>query len=296
MKRIYGFLTIGIYSFWIIFSAFVQKNLSYYTTDRYYNLILGAAIISVIVCALGLIYETYKNRKTLFKKKSFEIFGDKKFVLILITIIVGFVFLPSLLLAAGLVFVPFKNSKLDEFLNKDIAPAIFIVFVLISGIILPSQALSSNVASQRSDILNAVTINSAQNITQNFTTGSKNYSIGDWISSMNFNPDPNFYKGKDVEVIGFIFTTKIIDPNSQFFVGRFVIRCCAADATPVGLKVDYNWKDKFKEGDWVKITGKFAVNNKNGYEDLYIEPTKIELTAVPDKPYITWKKYLLIKS
>ncbi|MFS8130549.1 MAG: TIGR03943 family putative permease subunit [Candidatus Dojkabacteria bacterium] len=287
MKRIYGFLTIGIYSYWILFAAFVQKNLNYYTTDRYYNLILGAAIASAVICSIGLVYEVYRNRKTLLKKKNLEIFGDKKFVLLLVTIIVGLVFTPALLLSAGIVFIPFKNSKLDEYLNKNIVPAIFILVVVISGIIIPSSTLSSNVASQRSDNLNAVTVNSGRDITQNFNTGSKNYNLGDWIASMNFNPDPNFYKGKDVEVTGFIFTTKNMDASSQFYVGRFVIRCCAADATPVGLKVNFSWKDKFKEGDWIKVTGKFAVSSKDGYDDLYIDPSNVEITSIPDKPYIT---------
>ena len=287
MKRIYGFVAIGIYAFWIIYAAFVQRTLSYYTTDQYYNLILGAAITSLAVCCLGLVYEIYRNRRVIFKKKNLEVFGDRKFVLLLITIIVGIVFTPALLLTAGIVFIPFKDSKFDAYLNKNIVPAIIVLIVVISGIILPSQALSSNVAAQRSDNLNAVTVNSARSISDNFNTSSKNYNIGDWIASMNFNPDPNFYKGKDVEVIGFIFTSKVIDPNTQFFVGRFVIRCCAADATPVGLKVDYNWQDQFKSGDWVKVTGKFAVTNKDGYDDLYIEPTNVEKTSVPDKPYIS---------
>ncbi|MEO6728929.1 MAG: TIGR03943 family protein [Candidatus Dojkabacteria bacterium] len=287
MKRIYGFLTIGIYAYWIIVAAFVQKTLSYYTTDSYYNLILGAAIASAIICTVGFIYEVYRNRRIIFKKQNLEIFGDRKFVLFIITIIVGFVFTPALLLSVAVVFIPFKNSKLDAYLNKNIVPAIFILTVVMSGLILPSQALSSNVAAQRADNLNSVTVNSSRTIADNFNTGSKNYNIGDWIASMSFNPDPNFYKGKDIEVIGFIFTSKVIDPNTQFFVGRFVIRCCAADATPVGLKVNYNWKDQFNEGDWVKITGKFAVTNKDGYEDLYIEPTNIEKTSIPEKPYIS---------
>lgn len=287
MKRIYGFVTIGIYAFWIIVSAFVQRNLSFYTTDRYYSLILGSAIISAVICIVGLGYEVYKNRRSIFKKENLEFFGDRKFVFVLVTLIIGFIFTPLLLLTLAAIFIPFKNSKLDYYLNKNLLPSIFVLVVIFSGIILPSQALSSNVAAQRADNLNSVTINGGRNITQNFNTNSKNYTLGDWIASMNFNPDPNFYKDKEVEIIGFIFTTKLINVDNEFFVGRFVIRCCAADATPVGLKIGSEWKDKFKEGDWVKVTGKFAVTNKDGYEDLYIEPTIIQKTEVPEKPYIS---------
>ncbi|MEP7104057.1 MAG: TIGR03943 family protein [Candidatus Dojkabacteria bacterium] len=318
MKEIYSFLTIGTYSLWIVLSAFVQNTLSYYTTDRYYNLILVAALASFVICIVGMIYNGYRLRKS-FKKGELlkfalilfigtlgilfnnillillpvvifipvEILIDRKFIFIIVLCIAGFIFLPTFILAAIGVFIPFKNNKVDEYLNKNFFSSLLVIVIISLGLVLPSQALSSNIADQRADNLNTVSVTSGQDITKNFSTGTKNYGIGDWIASLNFNPDPNFYKGKEVEVVGFIFTPKIIDADTEFLIGRFVIRCCAADATPVGLKVKFKWNDKFKAGDWVKVTGIFEVSENNGNEDLYINPVNVEPTNIPNKPYIT---------
>lgn len=281
MKRIASYTIMIAIGAWVVLS-YLMNSLAVYTTDRYLLLVTVAGLASMLLGLLGIVFEL-KNEVS---KKAIKVESDPKLLLFGLTIILGLFISPFfLLIALFLIFIPLKSPYFDKLMDRSIFVYGAVIVIAITGILLPSSPLSSALADQRVGNLNSVVITSAQSISHNFNTSTKNYNIGDWIMSLTFNPDLSFYKDKDVELTGFIFSPDNLD-DDEFMIARFVVRCCAADATPIGLKVRYEGDFNFKEGDWIKTTGKFDITNRNGYEELIIIPDNISATSIPERPYL----------
>lgn len=172
--------------------------------------------------------------------------------------------------------------------------------VLVAAYVLPASTLSSGTADQRSDNFNGAGAPSADDsgALAAFTTGSTptlasldaataDLAIEDWTSAFGAEPNPDFYEGKEVDVVGFVFRPEGA-PRDVFYVSRFVVTCCAVDAQPIGLPVrSPGWEERFEEDAWVRVEGSFAKAGK-GYvsEPVVVEPGRVSSTEEPQNPYV----------
>ncbi len=109
---------------------------------------------------------------------------------------------------------------------------------------------------------------------------------------------PEEIDGKDIAVEGVVYKS---GEKGKFTLVRFLITCCAADATPLGIEVEYQepeieevqeWeipeeipqekREKFKNEDWVKVKGKVKI--EEGKVKIYAEG--IEKINPPSDPYL----------
>lgn len=159
--------------------------------------------------------------------------------------------------------------------------------VVIACFIIPRKPLSAQTAIRR-NTQNTFMTSSLSNTLISKPQGSpllekadtSTYTIADWISLFFSDPEPENYVGKSVQVEGFVQP----HPDGTFAVARFMITCCAVDATPISLNVD-SQKGSLKDDEWVRVTGVFQVKNISGGRVLVIQPTKTEKIAVPANPY-----------
>ena len=160
---------------------------------------------------------------------------------------------------------------------------ILTLVILIVALALPPQTLSPHIASQRTPTFNTLTIDTAQTSSSIlFNTDSTSLTINEWVIALGSAPDLTTFAGKQVSVIGFIYTGDTASQTNQFYVARFVITCCAVDARPVGIAVLLSdWQAKFKLGAWVQVSGVWVVNDGH----LAVQPTHIIPTAQPEDPY-----------
>lgn len=172
------------------------------------------------------------------------------------------------------------NRNLSQNLSTFVG-SILIVLPLIFGFLLPVRPLSVVTAQQRAVDFNTIRGESAASL---FLKNTKTYSLGDWIKAVNNNPDLTRYIDKEVKVSGFVFNQE--SRNDEFFVSRFLITCCAVDARPLGLLVQYDWQNEFRENEWVEVEGKFALVNRDGADTLIIEPSSILRISEPKDPYV----------
>lgn len=86
--------------------------------------------------------------------------------------------------------------------------------------------------------------------------------------------------GKEVAVEGLVY--KIKGEKTRFIIVRFLITCCAADATPLGITVNYAKADELKQDTWIKVYGKCVVTNKKPL----IIAEKVEKKPAPSDPYL----------
>ena len=170
---------------------------------------------------------------------------------------------------------PKNKIKIDEL--------IIFGFAILVAFLLPVKALTSATASQRQGNLNSLRGDSTE-ISSPFKISTENYSLGDWIISLQNNPDSSTYDGKKVNIDGFIFPDEASDAD-HFTIARFILTCCAVDATPVGIRVySKNWNRKYNKDDWVKLSGEFKIDPSTN--KIFIFAEKLEVTEVPNDPYI----------
>jgi uncharacterized repeat protein (TIGR03943 family) len=105
------------------------------------------------------------------------------------------------------------------------------------------------------------------------TTKPERRSLIEWVRLLNFNPEPDTYRGQKVKVQGFV----IHPPNvaeQYMWIGRFIITCCAADAYPIGLPVKLaigQSRTAFAPDSWLEIEGETIVEELQGKRKLIIQ-------------------------
>ncbi len=62
------------------------------------------------------------------------------------------------------------------------------------------------------------------------------------------------YRGKEVEASGMVYYSDGLKDN-EIIVARLLMTCCAADASYVGFRAEYNGDEILQEGDWVRVKG-----------------------------------------
>ena len=154
---------------------------------------------------------------------------------------------------------------------------------------LPPATLTSATADQRA--INSTSIGAeAQNAAKvaSAPVGAfAKFTVVDWASLLRQTNRLDFYKGKPVDVVGFITADKG-DPDNVFYVSRFVITCCAVDAQPAGIPVHYpNWKSTFAIDHWVEAVGGFAANSSTtSTQAIALIPTSVKQVEQPSEPYL----------
>lgn len=156
-------------------------------------------------------------------------------------------------------------------------------------VVLPPATLTSATANQRQ--INSTTVDAnaqnAQAVAASPHADFASFTVGDWSSLLRQTSDLAFYRGKPVDVTGFI-TADQQDPQNLFYVSRFVITCCAVDAQPVGVPVYLQgWASRFAADNWVRVTGAFAADpSSSSSHPIALIPTATTAIAQPSDPYL----------
>jgi uncharacterized repeat protein (TIGR03943 family) len=105
-------------------------------------------------------------------------------------------------------------------------------------------------------------------------------SLTDWVRLLRSQPDPQLYDGDPVRISGFVLT----QPDGPPQLGRLLVRCCLADATPIGLPV--RWPKGFtaQADQWLAIEGRMGVENEAGQQRSVVLPERIREIPRPTRP------------
>ncbi len=93
------------------------------------------------------------------------------------------------------------------------------------------------------------------------------------------------YNGRTVTLTGMVHHDKNL-PAHHFFCYRFLIWCCAADATPAGLSIRHRHGPDLPAGAWVEVTGTVGTITLQGQSYPRIEAETIRRVEPPAMPYI----------
>ena len=97
--------------------------------------------------------------------------------------------------------------------------------------------------------------------------------------------DPEDFEGSNTTLVGIVHRDKRLPANS-FFCYRLVMVCCAADATPAGVIVEWPESSKLKKGTWVTVRGKVTSTTFEGGDYPAISAESVEKTIPPKNPFL----------
>ena len=109
-------------------------------------------------------------------------------------------------------------------------------------------------------------------------------TLTDWVRLLRSQPDPRLFDGDPVRISGFVLPV----PGDTPQIARLLVRCCLADATPVGLPVRWPEQDPPPRADqWLAIEGTMALGRQPGgagAERLEVVPRRIRPIPRPARP------------
>jgi len=106
-------------------------------------------------------------------------------------------------------------------------------------------------------------------------------SLTDWVRLLRTQSDPRLYVGDPVRISGFVLPRSDGPP----LLARLLVRCCLADATPIGLPVSWPRDQPLPKADqWLQISGEMAVQQGPQGEELVVVPQRITPIPRPPRP------------
>ncbi|MFZ0408165.1 MAG: TIGR03943 family protein [Cyanobium sp.] len=104
-------------------------------------------------------------------------------------------------------------------------------------------------------------------------------SLTDWVRLLRSQPDPDLFAGDPVRISGFVLPM----PGEPPQIARLLVRCCLADAAPVGLPV--RWPGTPPAPDqWLRLEGRIGVEDGPDGRQLVILPSQVTLIPRPARP------------
>jgi uncharacterized repeat protein (TIGR03943 family) len=179
-----------------------------------------------------------------------------------------------------------KKSKYQIPINVGIV--ILCVAALVGLLAIKPATLTTSTVNQRGINSSITTGIKTTNAVPLFGGGNfDNFTIKDWSSLLVQTNDLSFYKGKSVNITGFV-SPDPDDAQNVFFVSRFVLTCCAVDARPIGVPVYApNWQAQYKADNWVIVKGGFIANpSAQSQQRVVVKPDSIAATTQPKVPYV----------
>ncbi|MBN1966847.1 MAG: TIGR03943 family protein [Anaerolineae bacterium] len=152
---------------------------------------------------------------------------------------------------------------------------------LLLGVLVPSRPLgasaidgnyNANAAVEGSDFAS-------------FGSDPLTWNVLNWLRAINYSEDLGEFSGQQADVIGFIYRNDQF-PADHFMVMRFVISCCVADATPVGLPFYWQAPVSLPNDTWVRVVGTFELGEFGGNVAPILQAESVEFIDEPEHPYL----------
>jgi uncharacterized repeat protein (TIGR03943 family) len=97
--------------------------------------------------------------------------------------------------------------------------------------------------------------------------------------------DLSRFAGEEARVRGFVYRDERF-PAGTFMVSRFLLSCCAADAAPIGLAVQWPDAEFLDDDAWVWVSGVFSVETFLGERMPVLVGAEVTAAEQPPQPYL----------
>ena len=149
------------------------------------------------------------------------------------------------------------------------------------GVVSDLKSLPAANASQHTQNPNAIVLETPS------TAGAMPIQVIDLLYAVQMPTYRQEFEGKQVEMIGQYVPLATGNPKgNRFQLVRLFITCCAADAKPVGVTVQFPGPLKLQEMTWVRVTGTPVFPVEGGRRTPILEATKVEQCTAPEEPFV----------
>ena len=114
-----------------------------------------------------------------------------------------------------------------------------------------------------------------------FLSPPEQRSLTDWVRLLRSQPDPELYRGDPVRISGFVMPT----PQAAPVLARLTVRCCLADATPVGIPVIWPEGESLKADEWLAVSGEMGVERVGGVLRSVVIANTVQPIPKPKRPF-----------
>ena len=105
-------------------------------------------------------------------------------------------------------------------------------------------------------------------------------SLTDWVRLLRSQPDPALHENDPVRISGFVLPM----PDGPPQLARLLVRCCLADATPVGLPVRWPPGPVPRADQWLAIEGRMERQPIPGGDRLVVVAETVRPIPRPARP------------
>lgn len=154
---------------------------------------------------------------------------------------------------------------------------------LVLGVLIPAAPLGASAAENRG-VSAAAPLSAGGDAPATLTLDPADRTLLEWLWAFDAAEDPDTLIGEPIDVEGFIFINSEL-PEGYLMVGRFVVTCCVADATAIGIAVLPPAGMDVPNG-WVRVQGEITTAAFNEEEALLILADAITSAEEPNQPYL----------
>jgi len=165
--------------------------------------------------------------------------------------------------------------------NAWIAVAL-VALPLLLGLLVPPRPLGAQAVGVREVNIDGVGLSNDDAV---LMRAAAQRNILDWLRAFQSAADPAAFDGQEASVIGFVFRDGAF-ASDQFMLSRFVVSCCVADATVVGLIVSWPGSVDLPLDTWVEVRGTFEQGQFDGEIRSILNADSVTPTLPPAQPYL----------
>ena len=110
-------------------------------------------------------------------------------------------------------------------------------------------------------------------------------SMLDWLVEFHVADDPERFAGQGAQITGFVHRDVHLGPY-QVQLSRFLLSCCVADATPIGIVAQAPELAMVPDGQWLTVAGRFAVGEIGGEWMPVLVADEVVPIEPPPVPYL----------
>ena len=110
-------------------------------------------------------------------------------------------------------------------------------------------------------------------------------SMLDWLAEFHVADDPDRFAGQEARITGFVSRNATLRPN-QVSVSRFLLSCCVADATAIGIVAEAAELALVPDDQWLTVRGRFKVEEIDGERIPVLAAAEVNRIDPPPVPYL----------
>ena len=162
---------------------------------------------------------------------------------------------------------------------------VWILITLLVGIVVPVRSLGTSSLAVRGIETNSPFNLQGSSGSATLFRPAAQRTVLDWIRAFYATSEPTRLSGEQVDVIGFVYHDPRLQAN-QFLVARYTIACCIADASAIGIWVNWDDAASLADNQWVRVQGKMTSGQLEGQTVPVILADKIDGLPEPQQPYL----------